>query len=261
MKCNEMLGQIISEKQRANPRLSLRAIAYKMGIPSGRLSEILSGKRRLTEYYLDRSCAALKISSTEETLLRKAYQQEMLRSEKSKNVYGHILTEDQIEKLINWKPYALMSFLQTTTYAAIAKQHPSKELQAPLLSKMTNIPVQELQSLIQIMIDINLIRWEDCQWSPYHEEASTGYDVPNKALLAAHSQDLDLAKSKLYAVDISKRDFSSMTIAMDPKDIVKAKKMIRSFRRSFTRNLEKNRKKEVFRISIQFFPVIESENK
>lgn len=48
-----------------NPSYSLRAFARDIGIGSGRLSELLSGKRRFTPRSIERISRALKLSQEE----------------------------------------------------------------------------------------------------------------------------------------------------------------------------------------------------
>lgn len=252
---HEILKKIISEKKQTNPRLSLRSIAARMGISSGRLSEILNGKRPLTDYYLDKVCIALKLPPPSVALLRKNHPNGDQKL-KNKN-YGSFLTDEQIESLTDWRPYALMSFFQTTAYASIAKDHQTEDLQIAHLAKKMNLPSNEISSLISLLTQNGLIHWTSNRWVPTYENATTGYDVPNEFIQKSHIKDLELAKSRLPLVDLSHRDFSSITIAIDPKDITKAKKMIRNFRRDLATSLEKKTKKEVYQLSIQFFPIFE----
>ncbi|WP_415063690.1 TIGR02147 family protein [Bdellovibrio sp.] len=252
---HEILKKIISEKKQLNPRLSLRSIAAKMDIPSGRLSEILNGKRSLSDYYLDKICSALKLPPQTVALLRK--NNGSSNQKIKKNSYGSFLTDNQIEGLTDWKPYAFMSFLQTTAYLSIAKDHPTKALQVEHLAKKMNFSSNEISSLISLLLAHNLIHWVSDRWLPTYENATTGYDIPNEFIQNSHVRDLDLAKKRLPSVNLSRRDFSSITIAIDPKDMTKAKKMIRNFRREFAETLEKGSKKEVYQISIQFFPIFE----
>lgn len=256
MRSSEILKRIIFSRRQSNPRLSLRAIAKKMCIPSGRLSEILNGKRRLTDYYLEKACAALKLSPQEVAQIRKSHYHSTETSQDRVN-YGALLRDQQIEKLSDWKPYAIMSFLQTVRYRSFAKKYPTLAQQMSWMAEYLGIRESELVDVMKALTDANLICWEGDGWRPTYEKASTGYDVPNKYIQNAHARDLELAQLKLFSVAVPKRDYSSMTIAIHPKDITKAKKMIRDFRRELATILEKGEKQDVYQLSIQFFPVFE----
>ncbi|WP_415063692.1 helix-turn-helix domain-containing protein [Bdellovibrio sp.] len=68
----EILRSIIWKRKRDNPRMSLRQLAARMGIASGRLSELLSGKRTLTKYYFEKIAKSLVLEKNEEDQLRMA---------------------------------------------------------------------------------------------------------------------------------------------------------------------------------------------
>lgn len=254
MSAHLILKRIIKEKQSRNHRVSLRLIAAKMGISSGRLSEILSAKRPLTSYYADKFCTALKLPDSEVNALRRA-----LLSPDNNSDFGPILDEPTVEKLSDWKPYALLSFFQTTIYSSIRHRHRTQESQAEEISNRMKIPTQELTHLLEAMTAAGLIEWEGHAWVPTHHEATTGYDIPSEARMQGLIADLHLAQEKIKTVAVYDRDFSSMTLTMDPKDMSKAKKLIREFRRNFVRVMEKGSKKSVHQISIQFFPITSTE--
>ena len=249
-----VLKKIIKEKQSRNPRLSLRLIATKMGISSGRLSEILNAKRPLTAYYAEKLCTALRLSDEEINELRKS-----MASPSEKQSFGPVLDEHVVEKLADWKPFALLSFFQTTIYSSIRHQHSTQERQLQEISKHLSLPTQELESLLQAMTLAGLVEWDSTAWVPSHHEATTGYDIPSHARMQGLLGDLHLAQEKIKTVGVYERDFSSMTLTMDPMDINKAKKLIRDFRRSFVRIMEKGAKKSVHQINIQFFPLVNSD--
>lgn len=231
--------------------MSLRWIAAKMGISSGRLSEILNGKRPLTEYYADKFCLALKLSEDQVQELRRAHQ-----APTQKDSFGPILGENVMEHLADWKPFALLSFFQTTLYQDVVRNHTTEQAQANEIARRFGLPMAEIESLLQVMSLARLAEWDGQQWRPVHDEATTGYDIPSDARRRGHIRDLELAQSKLNTVSIYDRDFSSMTMTMDPQDINKAKKLIREFRRSFVRTMEKGKKKGVFQINIQLLPLV-----
>lgn len=256
MPAHLILKRIIQEKQALNPRLSLRLIAVKMGISSGRLSEILNAKRSLSAYYADKFCAALKLSESEVNDIQRA-----MMATSDKQSFGPLLEEHVVVKLADWKPFALLSFFQTTIYSSIQHQHKTQDKQLQEISKRLGLAISELESLLEAMTQAGLVEWnwDNNAWQPAHQEATTGYDIPSHARMQGLLSDLHLAQEKIKSVNVYERDFSSMTLTMDPKDINKAKKLIREFRRSFVRIMEKGAKKSVHQISIQLFPLVSSD--
>ncbi|HEX7675943.1 MAG TPA: TIGR02147 family protein [Bdellovibrio sp.] len=254
MKTHVRLKQLLEEKKNRNPRISLRSIAAKMGMPPGRVSELLAGKRNLTSKHLEKFCRALKVSSDEGISLK--LQLEAEKDFEEPSAYRKVFTAEQTSKLTDWKPYALMCFLQTDDYATMAQLNSNPLDQMKAISQKLSMSYTEIESLIEIMLAVNFIEWKDVLWRPTHTVASAGHsNVPSKVVQEAHHSALELAKNKLFKVDVTQRDFSFMTIAMNPEDLEKARKMIRTFRRKFAVDLEKGKKKSVYQISIQFFPI------
>jgi uncharacterized protein (TIGR02147 family) len=79
--------------------------------------------------------------------------------------------------------------------------------------------------------------------------------MPNSSIRKNHAQCLELALDALERVPIELRDFSGMIIAADPELLPEAKQRIRALRREITEILEGGKKKEVYRLSIQLFPL------
>lgn len=232
----------------------MRTLAKKIGIPSGRLSEILNGKRKLSNYYLEKIFVALNMTESEVARIRRIHYNELYKNESAKTV---LLDHDQISKLISWKLYAIWSFLETVPYQKIAESKASKHQQKEKMSQYLEIPVNVIEDLIRLMEKSRLIEWEALtnRYNCLIVSTTTGPENPEEAIKAYHRDTLDLAKEKIDAVDIKNRDFSGMTLTLNPEDLPKAKKMLRDFRNSFTKKLESGEKKSVYHLGIQFFPL------
>lgn len=257
----DLLKKIIEKKNAGHRRLSMRTLAKKIQIPSGRLSELFSGKRRLTDYYLEKIFFALKLSDDEIAQVRHAHYKELYGNADSSAKKDQVMiSREHIDQLISWKLYAVMSFLETTTYTDIAKKASGPSPQLEKIAKSLKISTAEIRSLVKVMESVGFIQWNETtkKWSANLSNTTTGYDIPSKAIQNYHSQVLDLAKDKLPSVPVTKRDYSSMTLTVDPKDVVRAKKMLREFRQKFTKKLEEGGRKEVYQLSIQFFPLTDT---
>lgn len=254
MSAAKILKQIIEDKKRANPRLSLRSIAAKMEISSGRLSEILNEKRPLSAHYLEKICHVLKLSSQDAAQLRRAFLRGDGAAEGESNVQS-VLGEQEMTTLADWKPYALMSFFQTATYKKICQSHPGKEAQFAKIAQALAVSTEEIKQLLNTLSGAHLVKWTQTQWSPAVRSTRATYDIPDEILREGLVKDLDLAKEKLQELDAFAREFSTMTLVMDHKDLTKAKKLLRTFLRNFTKSLERGQKKEVYQLSLQFFPL------
>ena len=87
----------------------------------------------------------------------------------------------------------------------------------------------------------------------------TSEDVSSKALQASHVQTLDFAKEKLLTIDVLQRDFSSILVPTDPKNLTEAKKLIREFRHKMEALLKDGDKTELYQLAIQLFPMTDTQ--
>jgi uncharacterized protein (TIGR02147 family) len=69
-------------------------------------------------------------------------------------------------------------------------------------------------------------------------------------------QILTKALAALDDVPIENRDQSSMTLAIDSSKLNEAKKMLKKFRRDFTKHLQESKiRNHVYHLSLSFYPV------
>lgn len=250
MKANLLLKKIIERKKIENPRLSLRWIARKTGISSGRLSELMNAKRPLTQYYASKLCQALKLSEDESQSLYNSTNTD------DSEILIEYSTVENFEQLIDWKNFALLSFFQTSIYLSIALKQKNQDEQIKEISALIQIPAGELTALLKNMESANVVEWQNETWSLTRKKASA-FDFTNRTGVEGHRNILSLAERKLTTLSAYDRDFSSMTFSIDPKDFDKVKKKIRNFKKNLAQSFEKANKVGVYQMNVQFFPIMD----
>jgi uncharacterized protein (TIGR02147 family) len=96
------------------------------------------------------------------------------------------------------------------------------------------------------------------------KQLTTTTEISDTAIRKNHHQGLELAQEALDSVPLELREFGAMTMAIDPKKIPEAKKMIINFRKQMAQFLEVDHQTEVYRLQMQFFPLtknLKSKNK
>lgn len=252
------MKELLLEKKKINSQLSLRWLAERMGVSSGRLSEILNGKRPLKDHYLEKFCVALKLTDDETHQFRREFQ----KPEKAKKVtdsFGPVLSEAEINAFSDWKAFAFMSYLQTKLYDGVVAKFSLEEDQHKAIAEQFKLTVEEVKTLAILLVNLKLIEWRDCRYSPVYSEATTGFDIPSDARRTWHRKHLELAQRKFQELDVMERDFSVITFTMDEANLLKGKKMIRNFRRNFSRVMEAKKGDGVYQLSVQLFPIVKSE--
>jgi uncharacterized protein (TIGR02147 family) len=256
----ETLKSEYLQRHSKNQSYSLRAFARLIGMPSGRLSQFFSGKRQLTLNTGTKISEALGFSTEERRKFLALIESQRALAKRiddqTDQKFSRIKDRESIElsvaeELVVCDPihFAIIALMETTDFRS------ERQWIAQRLGR-TSI---EIRDAITNLVAVKLV----------HESASgklslvkvkngvvrTRSDVSSKALQNAHKKIMKEASSTLKEVNILMRDMSSMTIAIDVKNIQKAKLLIRDFRRKLAVMLEEGDQTEVYRLAIQLFPV------
>ena len=77
--------------------------------------------------------------------------------------------------------------------------------------------------------------------------------IASKAIRENHRQQNELAKKALTEQTLATQEFNNVTLCMSPKNIAKAKTLIREFTERFATELDEDGGEELFQINVQFF--------
>ncbi|MCB0413801.1 MAG: TIGR02147 family protein [Bdellovibrionales bacterium] len=233
------LKSSFDELQSKNSSYSLRAFARKLEISPASLSEILNGKRKVSSQkakkILERLCLPkAKIGKILGSLL--AEQDSISAFEE--------ISLDEFHVISDWYYFAVQSLSETQGF----NPDPS------WIAQRLNIKKVEAQKALDRLLDLGLLKKnKKGVLSSTSKSIATPTDQAHGALRKSHFQTLSLAEKSLEKDAVELRDFSNITIAMDPNDLPKAKKMIRDFRHRLCEVLESGEKKEVYKLGIQLF--------
>ena len=124
------------------------------------------------------------------------------------------------------------------------------------IARRLGLSVEKTQEAIQILLDHGWIREDESgRLIQTHTDIATPSGIPSRHIRKHHLQILSKAEAALN-LDITQRDFSSMIFAVDPARMDEAKKVLKEFRRSFTKEFGSNATKErVYCLSMQLFPL------
>jgi uncharacterized protein (TIGR02147 family) len=246
------------KKRAVNSAYSLRAFARFLGVPSGRLSEVMSSKRLLTDQAGRKIAAKLALRPDEEAKFLKSIQNERALnkqrsisvatsdSEDTQEAEYHQLNLDAFQAIADWYHFAILSLMETRGF----RNDPA------WIAKRLGISVIESRAALERMIRLGMIetsRGGILKKSSAH--FSTTHDVSSSALRVSHRQSLEQAINALENIEVELRDISSITMAIDIAKIPEAKKLLREFRRKLSAFLETGKQNEVYNLNIQLVPV------
>jgi uncharacterized protein (TIGR02147 family) len=246
----KLLHEKFSEIRLRNPSFSLRAFAQRLDISPSALSEVLNGKRAVSEKWIPKLAERLSLSPREIKKLQKSFADtEALKTGGAKKEALKAYTEitmDQYHMISDWFHFGILSLAETADF----KDEPA------WIAQRLNITMSQTKSALERLERLNLlVRGKDGHLKHSGQPYSTTDEIANLALRKSHSQNLELARRSLEVDALKERDFTYITMAIDPEKIPTAKKMIRQFRDRLCAYLESEEKKEVYQMCIQMFPL------
>jgi transcriptional regulator with XRE-family HTH domain len=242
MNFQKSLYEIYLKLKERNSSFSLRAFAKKIDVSSGELSEIFSGKRNVSLNKAKKIASKLILSPDEKMKLFSTFledEDELFSGPNRELVDQYELNSDPLH-------FAILSLFELDNFKSdeswIAEQ-------LGLSLKESNLKLERLKRLNVIITDTN------GQILPTGKSFTTTDNIKNMSVRKAHFENLKLAEHALETRDLEERDFTAITMPIDPAKMNEAKIMIRKFRDELSLFLESGKKTEVYKMNIQFFPL------
>jgi uncharacterized protein (TIGR02147 family) len=252
-----LLRERLTEIQRSNPNYSLRAYARKLSVHVGALTYIINGKRNVSKVLAERITQKLLLDPQQRSEILSLFPDKVKYRKATNSPPGLEpryleLSAAQFKIAAEWEHFAIMSLANCERFEG------KPEWIADRLAITPTKARQALKRLIQVgLLD------QDAQGRITRTQKSyrTADDIADVSLKKHHEQSLELAKESLFRDDVKTRDFTTITMAIDPKKVDQAKDRIRQFEDEMSDLLESGQRAEVYRLAVQFFPLsrIESE--
>jgi uncharacterized protein (TIGR02147 family) len=244
------------KRKKANPLFSLRQFAKKLDIPSGRLTEIISGKRQISYKVALKIVGGLDLPSHDSqrflNAVSKQVPQSFIREKENSFVDSRVTHEDTFRAIADWYHFAILSLIETHDF----QNNPE------WIAKRLGIEAIEARNAYQRLLKLGLLIEKDNKVVLGQGNMSTTHDIESVAIKKSHRQSLNQAIECLDEVTLDLRDITSMTMAIDIKKIPQAKELIKKFRRSLCVLLENSsNRNEVYNLNIQLVPVTKVQSK
>ena len=248
-----------SRRRSANPSYSLRAFSRSIAVPAGRMSEIFSGKRRLTRELGEKIAmrlfdtpadvntfvALIEKLNAEQLKASNSRQQKKKRpTSKSGAVYTQ-LDVDAFHLIADWQYYAILSLMRTSDFQA----------DPAWVSARLGITTVEVQGALERLERLGMIEKKGKKIQRTKGPITTTFDVPSQALRQSHKQNITQALEALDNVSVELRDITSITMPLNPECLPEVKALIKDFRRNLSKIAEEGNCSEVYNLNVQLFPV------
>ena len=122
------------------------------------------------------------------------------------------------------------------------------------------LPLGKVQQSLDLLLDLGFIKRKGNSIARSVASLATTTDIPSEALVQAHVSDMHKAIEVLKRTPIDRRDYSAITMAINPHKMEEAKSLIKKFRRKLSMLVEEGDMTEVYNLNIQFFPLTVAES-
>lgn len=247
-------------RKKTNRAYSLRAYARDLQINPGQLSEILKSRAGLSSEKALSVAKDLGLSEKEALFFQALVNFEHGRSEQIKEkaksyIETHTysegfeqLTLEGFKLISDWTHYGVLSTMEHDAYDGTIDY----------LEEALGVGYVQIEGCIKNLLKLELIDFDRGKLVLTQKNLKTTNDIASLALKKFHKQHLVKAIKSIDSVDVSLRDVTSMTMAIDKDRLPEAKQMIAKFRREFCRIMEDGKKNETYNLNIQLVPLREN---
>jgi uncharacterized protein (TIGR02147 family) len=248
-----ILREKLLEIQRSNPRYSLRAFAKKVGVHVGALTYIMNGKRNVSRKLAERIARRLLLDPQQRAEILSLFPEKRSYRKPGSVAQGEVLeprylalNAAQFKIAAEWEHFGVLSLMKCENF----------ESSHSWIANRLGITESKARQAVERLLQLGLIALDPSgSLSRAEKSYRTSDDVADLSLKRHHDQSMDLAKESLHRDEVHVRDFTSVTMAIDPKKLSMAKELIRKFEDELSDLLESGHRTEVYRLSMQLFPL------
>ena len=251
MDYKNFLSQQLDLKKAKNPSYSLRAYAQWLGISPSHLSQVMSGIRPMTNKISLKIVEKFNFSPAEKIEFFEAVHLSVIENHIKKDDEFFLIREDEFKLIADWHHFAILGCFDLKD--ASAKHE--------WFAKKLGLDLKTIDLAIERLLRLDIIAKKNGKYVQIKKPIRTSTDIPVEAIRKYHAKNLDLAREKIETVAVDKREFTSITMAINPKKLKIAKELMTDFKRRLADLLEHGEKTEVYTFSAQLFPVSKIEEK
>ncbi|MDH4466424.1 MAG: TIGR02147 family protein [Bacteriovoracaceae bacterium] len=235
-------------RNKSNSSYSLRAFAKLLQVSPSALSAMLRGKRSITKKSAEKM--GLKLGMGLDVI--KSLQ---IDDKGSKTLRYDQLSLDTFALISDWYHYAILELIRVRPFKS----------DAAWIAKKIGITKTEVNIAIERLVRIDLLEIDDeGQWHDISGGLTTNISegLTSAASRNLQKQILEMAIQSIDTDDLSKRDNTSLTIAIHSDDLVEVKQRIKNFRRSLLEFLERpgtQSPNEVYHVSFALNPITKND--
>ena len=228
-----------------NPQYSLRAFAGRIGVDHSTLSQILRGRRALTERTI--RLVAKKLEQRPEAI-EEFVALQRAQGEDPRDREVRRLTRDMICVVSDWYHYAILELTHLKGFQADSRW----------IARALDITIDEVNAAVSRMAGLRLLEMEaPDRWIDRSGDSAASFD--DFTQIAIRQWSSQLHERSLVSLDKTPsehRELSSTTLAINTKRLPEVKRRIDRFQRDLIDLLDRDTDHDdVFQLEIHLFPL------
>lgn len=236
-----VLNQTFLDLKAKNPRLSHRYFAQKLGLSSGALSEILKGKRKVSNKLARKIADRLNLDPRTRSKLLRAREEEAEVSE-----FDFLqLEDDQYHLISDWQHYAILNLVKSDHC-----QH-----KISWFAERLDLPEKTVNEALNRLLRLGMLSYQKKKYIRTKGNFNTSDNVLNLSVRKSHLEDLEMFRDHLASMPIEERDMTSMTLLLASDQMPEFKKWIRAAQDRFASKFETTNSSTAYRLTIALFPL------
>lgn len=252
----DILREEFLARKKRNPKYSLRAFAGFLGCSAAQLSHILRGSKRVSETLERRFVHALRLAGERrrlfETVARferaetgddRGALQETLRDLCMAGGKSLVLKADVFQLMANWHHQAIVEL----THVQDFRSDPAWIATALGISRL------EAEVAVERLLRLGLLEHTGRGLRSASPDGFQVEEVPSRAVRSLHRTMLARAVRALDEQPVHERDFTTITMAVDPARLPEARRCIRRFHQEIQKCLEVGVRTRLYQVGIQLF--------
>lgn len=256
------LSGVLEERKKTNPAYSLRAMAKHVGISPSTLSDVISGKKNLSEQTAVELSSRLQLTGRKARYFRTLVQYQTTKNDEIKSLLASQLkvlnpklrahfeiTADRFNLIAEWYHTAIleMTYLEKTP---MTPEH---------ISDALGISITQAKDALNLLMKLELLEpAASYRYKKTKKQLIVQSDIPNQALRRYHHQMLTKAQTSLVTQTPQEKLVGSETIPISSEDFNEANEIIEAcFQRIIQLSERSKNKNHVYHLGIQFFKLTE----
>lgn len=259
---SQFLSEELRKRTSRNGRYSLRAFAQCLGVSPGELSEVMSGKRKLSLRNALKISSALGHSVEESEIFFSLIKREIAARSgvdlpvdaAGSELERRQLTQDFFHLVSDWYCFAIVNLAETKGF----------RFETPFIARRLGITATETKLALDRLMRVGLIEKVKGKIRVTPDFILAPEGISSAAVRKFHGQILGKAQAALETQSIDTRDIAGISFAVDPAQIPALKKEIHEFLDRLATRLDRadrNKKTEVYHFETALFRLTEPEIK